>query len=296
MDIDDGGSEMTDLPRKVRSVRIPRRAIISFLSAAATLILVLLLWQVIITTSTISTYQAKTPIDVWRYLFVDGAAKPVSAADRRADLVPIIAVTVFHAAVGLIFGVTAATVGAIVLSLSSTARAMFLPIALVLQTVPLIAMAPVIFAVFGSGVLTAAVVAAIVTLFPLMMNIRAGLSSASPETIELVHAYGGGRRRLLWHVQLPAALPSLFAGLKIAAPATVSAATLYEFLFSFEGLGANLLTSKSYSNYPLLWTLVAVTVALALAAYALAALVERLVLSHRYPPTRTHPSRRGGAS
>ena len=89
---------------------------------------------------------------------------------------------------------------------------------------------------------------------------------------------------LLGHVQLPSALPYLFAGLTPQRSATISAATLYEFLFSFEGLGAHLLTSKSYSDYGLLWTLVVVTIALALAAYAVVALVERLVLAGRFPP------------
>ncbi|MEO2133713.1 ABC transporter permease subunit [Microbacterium sp.] len=256
----------------------------SVLTTLATLVVLLVAWQLTVSLSHVSPYLTKTPLDVVDYLFVDGRFKPVAAADRRAALVPMIGVTLMHAGVGLVCGVTLALAGSIAMSLSRGLRTTFLPIALVLQTVPLIAMAPVIYAVFGAGIVTAAVIAAIVTFFPLLMNVTTGLASASPETVDLVRAYGGGRLTLLWRVQLPSALPFLFAGLKIAAPATISAATLYEFLFSFEGLGANLLTSKSYSDYGLLWTLVVVTIALALAAYALVALAERLVLSGRFPP------------
>ncbi|WP_285135618.1 ABC transporter permease subunit [Microbacterium sp. lyk4-40-TSB-66] len=259
------------------------------LCTAATAVLLLAGWQIALSMSGLSSYLAKTPVDVWRYLFVDGAGNPADAAARRAVLAPMVGVTLLHSSVGLALGVTAGLVGAVALTVSRALRAVFLPLALLLQTVPLIAMAPVIYAVFGSGVLTAAVIAAVVTFFPLLMNIGAGLSSSSSETIDLVHAYGGGRWKLLWFVQLPSAVPALFAGLKLAAPATISAATLYEFLFSFEGLGANLLTSKSYSDYGLLWTLVVVTVLLALAAYALVVVAETVFVRGRFPPTTTAP-------
>lgn len=270
-------------------VRTPRRRaswgwLQGLLTTLATLAVLLLGWQVTINVTHVSTYLTKSPIDVWNYLFVNGAFDPAPAADRRAQIAPMIGTTLFHAGVGLGFGVSLGLIGSIAMSVSHTLRAMFLPIALVLQTVPLIAMAPVIYAVFGSGVLTAAVIAGVVTFFPLLMNISTGLATASVETVDLVYAYGGGRWQLLWRVRLPGALPYLFASLKIAAPATISAATLYEFLFSFDGLGANLLTSKSYSNYGLLWTLVVVTLALALVAYGLMVLVERLVLAGRFPP------------
>jgi len=263
------------------------------LCTLGTAALLLVGWQLAITFSGLSPYLAKTPIDVWRYLFVDGAGNPAEAAERRAALVPMIGVTLGHSAVGLLLGVTAGFIGAVALTVSRALRSIFLPLALLLQTVPLIAMAPVIYAVFGSGILTAAVVAAVVTFFPLLMNIGAGLSSSTPETVDLVHAYGGGRGTLLRFVQLPASLPSLFAGLKLAAPATVSAATLYEFLFSFEGLGANLLTSKSYSDYGLLWTLVVITVLLSLAAYGLVVLAETLLLAGRFPPRASTPAQKG---
>lgn len=263
------------------------------LCTLGTAALLLVGWQLAITFSGLSPYLAKTPVDVWRYLFVDGAGNPAEAAERRAALVPMIGVTLGHSAIGLLLGITAGFIGAVALTVSRALRSIFLPLALLLQTVPLIAMAPVIYAVFGSGILTAAVVAAVVTFFPLLMNIGAGLSSSTPETVDLVHAYGGGRWTLLRFVQLPASLPSLFAGLKLAAPATVSAATLYEFLFSFEGLGANLLTSKSYSDYGLLWTLVVITVLLSLAAYGLVVLAETLLLAGRFPPRASTPAQKG---
>lgn len=272
-----------------------RPRLVPILTTLATLVVLLVGWQLTVSMSHVSSYLTKTPLDVFDYLLVDGRFTPAAAADRRAALVPMIGVTLLHASVGLAFGVSLGLVGSIAMSVSRGLRGTFLPIALVLQTVPLIAMAPVIYAVFGAGIVTAAVIAGVVTFFPLLMNVTTGMAAASAETVDLVHAYGGGRVTLLWRVQLPSALPYLFAGLKIAAPATISAATLYEFLFSFEGLGANLLTSKSYSDYGLLWTLVVVTIALALAAYGAVALIERLALAGRFPPPST-VVRRGGAT
>jgi ABC-type nitrate/sulfonate/bicarbonate transport system permease component len=270
-----------------------RRLLSAAVTTTATLAILVLGWQAAIGVTGVSPYLTKTPLDVWQYLFVDGSSSPGLASERRGAILPMIGTTLYHAGVGLVVGVSLGLAGAISMSVSRTLRSMFLPMALVLQTVPLIAMAPVIYAVFGSGVLTAAVVAGVVTFFPLLMNLSTGLGSASAETVDLVHAYGGSRGQLLRHVQLPTALPHLFAGLKIAAPSTISAATLYEFLFSFEGLGAHLLTSRSYSDYGLLWTLVVVTVAIALTAYGLVALAERALLAGRFPP-RTAPTSRGG--
>lgn len=254
------------------------------IASSATLLVLLAGWQLAISTTDVSAYLTKSPIDVAAYLLVDGAFEPASASERRAALLPMLGATLGHAGVGLAVGVGLGLLGAIAMSVSRSLRSMFLPIALVLQTVPLIAMAPVIYAVFGSGILTAAVIAGVVTFFPLLMNLSTGLAAASSETLDLVRAYGGGRLSMLWRVQLPSALPHLFAGLRIATPSTISAATLYEFLFSFEGLGANLLTSRAYSDYGLLWTLVVVTIALALAAFGIVVLLERLVLTGRFPP------------
>ena len=170
-----------------------RRWIRPVLTTLATLVLLLLVWQLAISISHVSPYLTKTPLDVFDYLFVDGRFKPASSAERRAALVPMIAVTLMHAGIGLAFGVTLGVIGSIAMSVSRGLRSTFLPIALVLQTVPLIAMAPVIYAVFGAGVVTAAVIAGVVTFFPLLMNVSTGLASASSETVDLVHAYGGGR-------------------------------------------------------------------------------------------------------
>lgn len=254
------------------------------LSSVGALLLVVLVWQLALPAQGLSTYLAKTPVDVVRYLLVDDPTlQVVSARTRRDDLWDLVVVTVRQAAFGLLVGAGLAFVGAVLLASSTVVRTMFLPVAMFLQTVPLIALAPVIYAVFGSGLTTVAVICGVVSFFPLLVNLDAGFASAGVQAQDVVTVFGGGRWALLRHVALPASLPFLFAALRIAAPATVGGGMLYEYLFTFEGLGAGVLTSKNYSQFGLLWTIVAVSVALALLVHTAVSLVERVVLSRRLP-------------
>lgn len=266
-------------------VRQRRRRAVVRSAAGAILCAVVILggWQLAITLSGASGYITKSPLDVIAYLFVDGAFGG-TAAEHRAEVAGLVAVTIGHAAIGLVVGVSAGVIGAVLLAFSSTLRTMFMPIAIFLQTVPLIALAPVIYAVFGSGVLTVAVIAGVVTFFPLLVNLMAGFGATAPEVRDVVTVYGGGPVTMLMKVSLPSSLPYLFAGLRLAVPATIGAAMLYEFLFTFEGLGAAMSTSRQFSNYALMWTVVVVSVVLALAAYAAVIAVERLVLRGRVAP------------
>ncbi len=273
------------LPRRRAGDRRPiSRPWRTVIGAVLVTIVVIAGWQIALSATGASSYITKTPLDVIRYLFDDSYQADGTAADRRATVLSLVGVTLGHAAVGLGVGVGAGVVIAIMLAASRTLRSMFLPAAIFLQTVPLIALAPVIYAVFGGGILTAAVIAGIVTFFPLLVNLLTGFETVSVSVRDVIAVYGGSRNTVIRLAAIPAALPYLFAGLRLAVPTTIGGAMLYEFLFTFEGLGATMKTARQYSDYGLMWTVVAVSLLLAIAAYALVALAERLVLDRRFPP------------
>ena len=101
---------------------------------------------------------------------------------------------------------------------------------MLLRSVPLIAMTPVIRMIFGSGTLTIAIIAGIVVLFPALVTIVFGLRSTSPQMHDVVAVYGGSPWMALRKVDIPSALPSFFAAVRISVPGAITGALIAEWL------------------------------------------------------------------
>jgi ABC-type nitrate/sulfonate/bicarbonate transport system permease component len=141
--------------------------------------------------------------------------------------------------------------------------------------------------VFGRGLVSVTVIAGIVTFFPTLVNVVVGLRAAPSLSVDVVLAYGGGSGQVLRKVALPAALPSLFASARIAAPAALLGALLAEWLATGKGLGALMLNSTTTSAYDTLWASVAVFTVISIAVYGVISILETVVLTRFGQPTRT---------
>ena len=257
-----------------------RRVGVTVLTVLASLVIFALLWQLALTALHVNAYVGKTPIDVFRYLFIDNPMTPdQTAAKNRAHLFALLWVTLGHAALGFVFGVGGSVIVAVVFSLARPIEFMFMPIAMLLRTVPLLAMAPVIYLVFGNGAVTAAFIGGVVVFFPLLVNLALGFRSVGAQAVDLVQVYGGTRWTVMRKVAIPTALPHFFASMRIAVPGAITGAMLYEWLFTFQGLGAGIVTAKSQSDYPQLWTIVVFSTVVSVVLYTSATVVEAAVLS-----------------
>ena len=239
------------------------------------------LWQVAVSTSPVSSFIAKGPIDVLNWFTQDGLDG--TAAEHRAKIFGLLWVTLGHAAIGFVVGVVLSVAIAIGFFLFSPVEAMFMPIALLLRTVPLLAMAPVIYLIFGDGIVTAALIGTIVVLFPILVNVTVGLRSANRQSIDLIHVNGGGRFTVLTKVAIPTALPHFFASMRIAVPGAITGAMLYEWLFTFQGMGAAVQSAKAQSDYPLIWAVTVFVTVVSILLYTVATFVEAAVLSEWGP-------------
>ena len=148
------------------------------------------------------------------------------------------------AGVGFVVGLAVAFVVAVLFVLSQTIEAAFLPIAMVIRSVPLVAMTPVITLVFGRGLLGTTVVSGIVVFFPSLVIMVFGLRSAPRQAADLCRAYGGSPFMTLRKVAVPSALPSIFASARIAVPGALIGALLAEWLATGKGLGAQMLDRR----------------------------------------------------
>jgi ABC-type nitrate/sulfonate/bicarbonate transport system permease component len=232
----------------------------------------------------VSTFVGKTPSDVFHYLFTERPARgirPTSLTDSqaRAALSGAWLVTLGDAAIGFLTGLALAVVVASSFVLFKPLEFAFMPIAMLLRSVPLVAMAPVLILVLGQGKLGVAAIGAIVVLFPALVNLVLGLRSASPMALDLVRANGGSEARALLMVRLPSALPNLFASVRISVPGAIVGAMLAEWLTGFTGLGGILSTYKGSGNFGGVWAVVVVSVVTSIVGYAVAAVVESAVLA-----------------
>ncbi|MGV9679597.1 ABC transporter permease [Nocardia sp. NPDC003482] len=217
----------------------------------------------------------KTPTDVWTYLSGSDSARTAIVSDLQ--------LTLRDAAIGFGVGMLAALVMAALFVTLPAVEQSFLPVAMLLRSVPLVALTPIIVLVFGRGLVGVTVLAAIVVFFPALVMISTGLRSASAQAMELVAAYGGSRWTRLRLVAVPAALPSVFAAARISVPGALIGALLGEWLGSGAGLGASLIRAIPTFQYNKLWASIAVVTVVSVLLYAIVGVVENVVLA-RFGP------------
>jgi ABC-type nitrate/sulfonate/bicarbonate transport system permease component len=246
----------------------------SLLTFALTLVVVLVLWVGAIELFGISSYVAKGPADVWAYLVTDD-----DAGEHVALLRDELGVSLTDAFIGFVAGLVVALLAATAFRLSKGVEHALMPVAMLLRSVPLIALAPLIILVFGRDVTTVAVVAGIVVLFPALVNIVFGLHSASPQMLDVVTVYGGNRWTTLRKVALPASAPSFFAAVRISVPGALTGALLVEWLATGDGIGSTIQTAYSQVQFSLVWSAVVVVTAVSLVLYNAVQVVESIVLS-----------------
>jgi ABC-type nitrate/sulfonate/bicarbonate transport system permease component len=243
------------------------------LSAAGTLVVILAAWVLFLKVFSISPFIGKGPIDVWHYLFTDS-----SAGANRSQLLHESGTTLRDALLGLVAGTIAAVVCAIAFYLWRTAASVFMPLAMVLRSVPLVAMTPLIVGIFGRNLLAITIISGIVTFFPTLVNMIVALRGTPRESLDLCHAYGASASDTLWKVQIPSALPSVFASLRIAAPLSLVGALLAEWLATGQGLGYGLLNASAVSDYTGLWTRVVLITLYSTLLYQLIGVAENLIM------------------
>ena len=268
-------------PRSARATAVSRTVGRSLLNALLTFVIVLALWWAVVNLTGISPYVAKGPADVWAFFFTSD-----EAATNRAEMMPLLAQTLADAAIGFVVGMLVAVVLALAFSLSRSVEMGVMPLALLLRSVPLVAIAPVIILITGRGTpASVAVIGSIVVLFPALASIMFGLSRASKESLDLVHVYGGGRATQLRKVNVPGALPSLFAAARVSVPGAVTGALLAEWLSTGQGIGGMIQKFSASARFDELWASVALITIVTLLLYNIVQVVENVVLARMGMPT-----------
>lgn len=209
--------------------------------------------------------------------------------DSPRNLLYHAAVTAQSTLVGFVLGTLLGVVLAAAIVHSRTLDRALLPWIVASQTVPVLAIAPIVLVILGSlgfsGVAPKAAIAMYLCFFPVTVACVQGLRSPQRIETELMHTYAASRMQAFWMLRMPAALPFLFPSLRVAIAAGVVGAMVAELPTGAQaGLGAKLLTGSYYGNTVGIWSALVMSALLGLGLTAAVSLVERLVM------------RRGGAA
>ncbi len=209
--------------------------------------------------------------------------------DSPRNLMYHVAVTAESTLWGFVMGTILGLVLSVCIVHSRTLDRALLPWIVASQTVPVLAIAPIVLVILGSlgfsGVAPKAVIAMYLCFFPVTVAMVQGLRSPQVIETEMMHTYAASRWQALWLLRLPSALPFLFPALRVGIAAGLVGAMVAELpTGAVAGLGARLLTGSYYGNTIQIWSALVMSALLGLALTSVVALVERAMLRHRHQP------------
>ena len=245
------------------------------------LVLVLVAWQLVVMLLEIKPYLLPSPTAVVE-----------AAIEHRSELFSAIWLTGRAAVLGLLISILLGTTTALLFSQSRIVRRSFYPYAIALQTVPIVAIAPLIVNWFGEGFQSVVVVTVIISLFPVITNVTTGLTSIDEGLHDLFQLNHASRWQQLVKLRIPSAMPSLVTGARIAAGLAVVGAIVGEFfagsLVQDRGLGYFVLSAVPNLQTDLLFGCVIAATLLGVAMFAAVSLAGRHLLGRWTAGMETH--------
>lgn len=222
----------------------------------ATLALILVGWQALVCLTSLPRFILPGPVPVMKSLI-----------ENRALLAEHASVTLAEVALGLLLGVAMGIAGALTLAANRSARRWLLPLLVVSQAIPVFALAPLLVLWLGYGMASKVAMAALIIFFPVTAALHDGLRRTDPAWIDLARAMGASPRAIMLKVRLPAALPSLASGLKVATAVAPIGAVVGEWVGSSAGLGYLMLHANARMRTDLMFSALFVLALMSVALY-----------------------------
>ncbi len=188
--------------------------------------------------------------------------------------------TLQEALLGFALGNGVAVLLAIIFVWNRYVQAAYFPVILFLNTIPILALAPIIILIFGLGQMPKIVIAAVICFFPTLVNMIRGLESVSSSEKELFRVLSASKWETLWRLRLPRSLPFLFSSLRIATATAVIGAVVGEWIGSDKGLGAMIIQATFNYQSGRLYAAITLCSMLAIAFFLVVVAVERVVMRY----------------
>lgn len=202
-------------------------------------------WEAFVRLRGIPPYLLPAPTRILRTLFANLSLYSQSTL-----------ITLGESLSGLILGVITGTGAALLLSIWPRLERGVMTVAILVKSTPMVAIAPLLTIWLGFGVLPKVIITALLTFFPVLVNVISGLQHADPALLDLFSSWRATRWEIFRFVRLPSTLPYLFAALKISAPLSLIAAVVAEWTGASAGLGHVMWLAYSNLNLPFLFAAV----------------------------------------
>lgn len=229
-----------------------------------------LLWHLLARWLDLPAFILPGPGLVWRR-FIRSLADGQLLRHSFATLLEVIA--------GLLLGGLTATIVGYLLSKSSTLEKLISPYLVASQSIPIVAIAPLLVIWFGPGIFSKILICSLIVFFPVLINTVVGLREVPQDLRELMRSLRATRAQTFWKLEVPAAMPIFLGGLRVGATLSVIGAVVGELVGADRGLGFLINVGRGQYDTALVFVSVGTLVAMAMALYGLVLLIERQLLS-----------------
>ena len=240
-------------------------ALLRRVSPLATILVLVLVWQWISDWRLVSHILIPPPADV-----LDSFAQALADGTLARHTLTTLGEMLY----GLLFGVSIGLAIGYAIAKAPLLEYILSPIIVALQSTPIVAYAPLLIIIFGTGPSSKVVTTAVIVFFPTLVNTIVGIRGVSPRLRDLMRSLNAGRWQIFRKLELPSALPVILAGLKTSTTLAVIGAVVGEFVGSGSGLGVLVISARSQYDTPLVYVTVLTMTAISLSLYSLVALVE----------------------
>ena len=234
---------------------------------AITILILVIFWQWITSFMKLPEYILPSPVSIGNALI-----------RSRGILWQHSLTTIYEAGIGFFIAIIFALVVAIVMNQWKLLKVSLYPILVISQTIPIIALAPLIMIWMGFGSLPKVVVVVIVCFFPISVSVVEGLSTVDQDLLNLMEIMGANKLEIFMKVKLPYALPSFFAGLKIAATYSIMGAIIGEWLGAKRGLGIFMTRTMSSFKTSDLFAAIMIVVVLSMVLFKIIELIGKRLM------------------
>ncbi|MCE5259839.1 MAG: ABC transporter permease [Chloroflexi bacterium] len=258
----------------IRQMRINRQAARwapPFVLVAAALVL----WELAVRWTQVPKWLLPSPSAILR-----------AGWEARGLLGPHIIQTALETLLGFCLALVVGIGLGFLIDYSKLLRNALYPLLVASQTVPTVAIAPLLVIWFGYGLLPKVLVVGLICFFPIVVSTADGLRAADPDLINLLRTMGASRSTIFFKVRLPGALPSLYSGIRIAITYSVVGAILGEWVGASQGLGIFMLRATNSFRTDWVFVSIAITAVLSLALFGLVSLIEHATLRWYYSAVR----------
>lgn len=247
-----------------------QRSIIKYILPFGVFVLIILLWQLLCITDVLPDLLLPDPLDVCKAMAEDAGLLFDNAL-----------YTLSETFIGMAISIALSFLLACLMDKVSLVRTALYPVLVVTQTIPSIAIAPLLVIWFGYDMLPKIILIVIVCFFPLAIGFLDGFASAEDDEIRLLKSMGASEAQIFRHLKLPKALPHFFSALKVSSSYCIVSAVISEWVGGSKGLGVYMMRVKNNYDYDKMFAVIILISALSILLMAMISLLERKLMPYK---------------